>query len=169
MKNLLLSLLVLLLSLGNSFSQASFQTQDISIQWECSPQMSQRQGGITYYTCNYQKAGEVYIFSISVNDISGDLTQFASTREDYVSSFLAKFKQGVSSSGGKMISTGQILTQNSVQYSSITKVDSELTLKECTAAFILGKNAYMINLVGDVANAKVESEFLTLVKSIKSN
>lgn len=169
MKNLLLTLYLLLLSLGNSFSQASFQNQDISIQWECSPQMSQRQGGITYYTCNYQKAGEVYIFSISVNDISADLTQFASTRETYVSSFLAKIKQGVSSSGGKIISNGQILSQNSIQYTSITRVDSELTLKECTAAFILGRKAFMVNLVGDVANAKVESEFLTLVKSIKLN
>lgn len=169
MKNLIIIFLVLFISVGYSYSQATFHIQDISIQWECSPQMSQKQGGITYYTCNYQKAGEVYIFSVSVNDISGDLTQFASTREGYVSSFLAKIKQGVSSSGGKIISNGQILSQNSVQYSSITRVDSELTLKECTAAFILGKNAYMVNLVGDVANSKVESEFLNLVKSIKLN
>lgn len=167
MKNLILTLYLLLLSLGNSFSQASFQNQDISIQWECIPQMSQRQGSTTYYTCNYQKGGEVYIFSVSVNDISKDLSQFSSTRDSYISSFLVEIKQGVSSSGGKIISTSQILNQNSVQYTSTTRVDSELTLKECTAAFILGKNAYMVNLVGDVVNPKVESEFLTLVKSIK--
>lgn len=169
MKNLIIIFQVLFISVGYSYGQASFQNQDISIQWECSPQMSQKQGGIIYYTCNYQKAGEVYIFSVSMNDISGDLTQFASTSEAYVSSFLAKIKQGVSSSGGKIISNGQILSQNSVQYSSITRVDSDLTLKECTAAFILGRKAYMVNLVGDVANAKVESEFLNLVKSIKLN
>lgn len=169
MKNLLFSLLVFLLSMGYSFCQGSFQNQDISIQWECSPQLSQRQGNTVYYTCNYQKAGQVYIFSVSVNDISKDLTQFSSARETYISSFLEKIKQGVSSSGGKIITTGQILSQNSVQYSSTTRVDSELTLKECTAAFIKGKNAYMVNLIGDVMNPKVESEFLTLVKSIRSN
>ena len=169
MKNLLLTLYLLLLSLGNSFSQGSFQNQDISIQWECSPQLSQRQGNTVYYTCNYQKAGQVYIFSVSVNDISQDLNQFSGARETYISSFLARIKDGVSSSGGKIISTGQILSQNSVQYSSTTRVDSELTLKECTAAFIKGKNAYMVNLIGDVMNPKVESEFLTLVKSIRSN
>ncbi|MBA4302205.1 MAG: hypothetical protein C0433_19190 [Cyclobacterium sp.] len=169
MKNLLFSLLVFLLSMSNSFGQGSFQDQNISILWECSPQMSQRQGNTVYYTCNYQKAGQVYIFSVSVNDISKNLTQISSARETYISSFLAKVKEGVSSSGGKIISTGQILTQNSVQYSSTTRVDSELTLKECTAAFIRGNNAYMVNLIGDVVNPKVESEFLTLVKSIRSN
>lgn len=169
MKNLLFILFILVLSVGNSFSQASFQNQDISIQWECKPLLSQRQGGTAYYTCNYQKAGQVYIFSITVNDLSKDLTQFSSARETYVSSYLAKMKQGVLRSGGKIISTENILSQNSVQYTNTTRVDSELTLRECTAAFILGKNAYMINLIGDVGNTRVESEFLTLVKSIKSN
>lgn len=169
MKNLLFSILGLLLSLSNSYSQASFQNQDISIQWECNPEMSQRQGSNVYYTCNYQKAGQVYIFSISVIDLSKDLTQFSSTRETYISSFLANIKEGVLSSGGRLISTGKILSQNSVQYVSTARVDSELTMKECTAAFILGKNAYLINLSGNVVNPKVESEFLNLVKSIKSN
>lgn len=167
MKNLLLTSLITLLSLSNTFSQVSFQNQDISIQWECSPQMSQRQGNTTYYTCNYQKAGEVYIFSVSVNDISKDLSQFSSIRDAYISGFLEKIMNGISSSGGKVISTGQIRNQNSVQYTTTTRVDSELTLKECSAAFIMGKNAYMVNLVGDVVNPKVESEFLILVKSIK--
>jgi hypothetical protein len=169
MKNQLFTLPVLVLSLSNSFSQASFQNQDISIQWECKPQLSQRQGGTEYYTCNYQKAGQVYIFSVTVNDLSKDLTQYSSARETYVSSYMANMKQGVLSSGGKIISTGKILSQNSVQYTNTTRVDSELILRECTAAFILGKNAYMVNLIGDVGNPKVESEFLTLVKSIKSN
>ena len=169
MKNLLFIIFMLGLSVGNSFSQTSFQNQDISIQWECKPLLSQRQGGTAYYTCNYQKAGQVYIFSITVNDLSKDLTQFSSARETYVSSYLANMKQGALRSGGKIISTEKILSQNSVQYTNTTRVDSELTLRECTAAFILGKNAYMINLIGDVGNTKVESEFLTLVKSIKSN
>ncbi|WP_144603818.1 hypothetical protein [Algoriphagus algorifonticola] len=169
MKNLLFTLLVLVLSLSTAYSQYSFRDQDISIQWDCSPQFNQKIKNTSYYTCNYQKAGEGYIFSVSVNDLSKDLARFASAEEAYKSSFLAKIKEGAISSGDKLISTGQILGQNSVQYYSITKVDAELTLKGFTAAFIVGKNAYMVNLVGDMQNPKVEAEFLTLVKSIKSN
>ena len=167
MKNLLFTFLIVMLITSISYSQNTFQDQSISISWDCSPQISQRQGNTVYYRCNYQKAGEVYILSISVNDISEDLTRVSGAKETYISSFMDKIKQGISNGGGKIIAPDQILSENSVQYSSLNKVDSELTLSECTVAFIQGNNAYMINLIGDSANPNVESEFLTLVKRIK--
>lgn len=167
MNKIKLLVLVGVFCLNHSYAQKLSNFHDIEILWNCEPQLSQENGSTRYYTCNYEDENGSYIFSLSTIDISKDVSQIGGFKSNYVTTYLERLKKGVIESGGVILSEDDIVEVSSLQYSIVTEVESQLKIKACTAAFILGNYSYMINLIGDYDNPKLEKEFLELVSYIK--
>ena len=148
-------------------AQTSTKIKDISVDWYCSPKLTQSAGGSDYYSCNYENGNGVFIFSVTINNLKSDLEKYDNVRGTYISSFLKKIEENTLNIGGKIEGKSLVANQSSVQYSEVTKVDSELSLKNMSASFVLGNNGYMINLVSNVENPKHKEEFEKLLKIIK--
>jgi hypothetical protein len=150
-------------------AQSRSRVEGISILSDCSPQFVQKVETTSYYSCNYQNSSVGYIFSISVNDLSSDLEKFNQVRSTYIKSFLDRIEKETIIGGGKIYSKSSIVAQQSIQYSEISRLDAETTVKAFTAAFILGNKAYMINLVSNVDTPNLESSFTELIRSVNKN
>lgn len=169
MKRILSFLAVVTTLVFAANAQSRIRVEGISILSDCSLQFVQKVETTSYYSCNYQNSSGGYIFSISVNDLSSDLEKFNQVRSTYIKSFLDRIEKETIIGGGKIYSKSSIVAQQSIQYSEISRLDAETTVKAFTAAFILGNKAYMINLISNVDTPNLESSFTELIRSVNKN
>jgi hypothetical protein len=169
MKRIITLIAVISTILFSANVQSRSRVEGISILSDCSPQFVQKVETTSYYSCNFQNSTGGYIFSVSVNDLSSDLEKFNQVRSTYIKSFLDRIEKETILDGGKIYSKSSIVDQQSLQYSEISRLDAETTVRIYTAAFILGNKAYMINLVSNVDNPNLESSFTKLIRSVSKN
>lgn len=169
MKRIITLIAVISTILFSANAQSRSRVEGISILSDCSPQFVQKVETTSYYSCNFQNSTGGYIFSVSVNDLSSDLEKFNQVRSTYIKSFLDRIEKETIFDGGKIYSKSSIVDQQSLQYSEISRLDAETTVRIYTAAFILGNKAYMINLVSSVDNPNLESSFTKLIRSVSKN
>lgn len=167
MKNLIVLFSIIFYTSNVNYAQTGSKYKDISVDWYCSPKLSQTAGLMQYYTCNYESKNGIFIFSITINNLKSDLDKFDKVRSIYISSFLSKIEENTIQSGGKIEGKRQVANQQSLQYSDVTRVDSDLSLRNMTASFIIGTNGYMVNLVSNVENTNHKREFEELLNRIK--
>ena len=124
MKNfILITMMILVFGIQESKAQNYQQIKGVLFSWDCKPILSQKSGAIEYYTCNYQKSGEAYIFSVSVENISRNIAQVGN-RDQYIRDFLNTMEKGIPGIGATLHGKEKVANHPSIQYTAKRKVDS---------------------------------------------
>ena len=169
MKKLLILMLCLASFSGTVEAQVNTVTKGIVVNSGCKLSLVQQGNNFSYYTCDYTNSKWEFIISVTITNLEADLKKFASTRDTYISGFLKRVEDDTKSEGGTITGKSSVLGQSSIQYSSLYRIETETTLKSFTSSFILGNNAYMINLMSNSQNTQLGSEFNNLLNSLKVN